>query len=72
MVPATDTLSPPALKLRRVFDAPRELVRRAWTRPETAIAWFGPPEWPAIHTEQDLRPGGARSRGTAASRASGP
>jgi uncharacterized protein YndB with AHSA1/START domain len=59
MAPATDTLAPPSLRLRRIFDAPRELVWRAWTRPEMVVAWFGPPEWPAVHTEQDLRPGGA-------------
>ena len=53
MAPATDTLSLPLLKLRRIFDAPRELVWRAWTRPEMVVAWFGPPEWPAVRAEQD-------------------
>jgi uncharacterized protein YndB with AHSA1/START domain len=23
------------------------------------VAWLGPPEWPAVSAEQDLRPGGA-------------
>lgn len=58
MAPATDRAAPRELKLRRIFDAPRELVWQAWTRPEMLIAWFGPPEWPAVETEQDLRPGG--------------
>lgn len=55
MSAATD---PATLTLRRVFDAPRALVWRAWTRPEMAVAWFGPPDWPAVSVEQDLRPGG--------------
>jgi uncharacterized protein YndB with AHSA1/START domain len=59
MAPATDTLASLSLNLRRIFDAPRELVWRAWTRPEMLVAWLGPPEWPAVRTEQDLRPGGA-------------
>ncbi|MFC7400168.1 SRPBCC domain-containing protein [Chelatococcus sp. GCM10030263] len=59
MAPPTEGPAPPSLHLRRTFDAPRELVWHAWTRPEMLIAWFGPPEWPAVHTEQDLRPGGA-------------
>ena len=59
MTPVTDALASPSLHLRRVFDAPRELVWRAWTRPEMMLAWYGPPEFPAVHAEQDLRPGGA-------------
>jgi uncharacterized protein YndB with AHSA1/START domain len=59
MAGATDTLMPHGLRLSRCFDAPRELVWRAWTQPEMAVAWLGPPEWPAIKVEQDLRPGGA-------------
>lgn len=58
MAPATDPPGSPALELRRVVDAPRELVWRAWTQVEMRLAWWGPPEWPAVHTEQDLRPGG--------------
>jgi uncharacterized protein YndB with AHSA1/START domain len=59
MAPATDAADGPALSLRRIFDAPRELVWAAWTCPEMRLAWFGPAEWPAIRTESDLRPGGA-------------
>ncbi|AGH47922.1 activator of Hsp90 ATPase 1 family protein [Sphingomonas sp. MM-1] len=50
--------SPGRLCITRIFDAPRELVWRAWTRPEMLIAWYGPPDWPAVHIEQDLSPGG--------------
>jgi uncharacterized protein YndB with AHSA1/START domain len=49
------------LTLRRVFDAPRELVWRAWTRPEMIVRWLGPVEWPAVRVTQDLRVGGAWS-----------
>jgi uncharacterized protein YndB with AHSA1/START domain len=30
------------LKITRVFDAPRELVWKAWTDPEMALHWMGP------------------------------
>lgn len=30
------------LKITRVFDAPRELVWKAWTDPEMAMQWMGP------------------------------
>lgn len=48
-----------ALHMERVFDAPRELVWRAWTNPEVVVLWLGPVEWPAVKVEQDLRVGGA-------------
>ena len=50
---------PTTLNLRRVFDAPRDLVWLAWTRPEMTIRWLGPVEWPATRVTQDLRVGGA-------------
>lgn len=46
------------LSVTRVFDAPRELVWRAWTEPGAALRWMGPAAHPATHYEQDLRPGG--------------
>lgn len=51
----------PGLHIRRVFEAPRDLVWLAWTRPEMALRWLGPVEWPAVRVEQDLRVGGAWS-----------
>jgi uncharacterized protein YndB with AHSA1/START domain len=30
------------LVVTRVFDAPRELVFRAWTEPERVVRWWGP------------------------------
>ena len=42
----------------RVFDAPRELVWKAWTEPERMAQWFGPKGSKVTHAENDLRPGG--------------
>lgn len=52
-------LAPHTLNMRRIFNAPRERVWHAWTQPEALLSWLGPSEWPAVHVEQDLRPGGA-------------
>jgi uncharacterized protein YndB with AHSA1/START domain len=44
----------------RVFDAPRELVFEAMTRPELLKRWLlGPPGWTMPICEIDLRVGGA-------------
>jgi len=42
----------------RVFEAPRELVFRAFTEIEMALHWMGPREFPMTHLEGDLRVGG--------------
>ena len=46
--------------ITRVFDAPRELVWRAWTQPEQLAQWWGPEgiSTPLDTIEVDLRPGG--------------
>jgi uncharacterized protein YndB with AHSA1/START domain len=54
----TNAETRPTLHMQRVFDAPRELLWAAWTRPEMLVLWLGPAEWPAISTTQDLRVGG--------------
>ena len=41
----------------RVFDAPREMVWRAWTDPELLHRWYGPGAETTIH-RFDLKPGG--------------
>ena len=46
------------LRIERVFNAPRELVFKAWTDPEHIRKWFGPRHHPAIHLSADIRPGG--------------
>jgi uncharacterized protein YndB with AHSA1/START domain len=45
----------------RVFEAPRELVWKAWTEPEQLALWWGPRgiSTPLETIEVDLRPGGA-------------
>jgi uncharacterized protein YndB with AHSA1/START domain len=46
--------------MTREFDAPRELVFEAWTRPELLKRWlYGPEEWRLRDCEIDLRVGGA-------------
>ena len=44
--------------ITRVFDAPRELVWKAWTHPEHMKQWFGPREFVAQNLTADLRVGG--------------
>ena len=44
--------------LTRVFDAPRELVFEAWTKPEHAMKWFGPKGFTCTLHEMDVRVGG--------------
>lgn len=43
----------------RVFDAPRELVFKAWTQPEHMTRWWGPKGFTNPVCETDVRPGGA-------------
>jgi uncharacterized protein YndB with AHSA1/START domain len=46
------------IRVSRVFDAPRELVWKAWTAPEHVARWWGPNGFTVeIHT-MDVRPGG--------------
>lgn len=48
------------LTLTRTFDAPRELVWRAWTDPDQMSQWWGPRgiSTPRESIVMDLRPGG--------------
>jgi len=46
------------IALTRVFDAPRELVFEAYTKPELLKRWFGPVGWRLAVCEIDLRVGG--------------
>jgi uncharacterized protein YndB with AHSA1/START domain len=43
----------------RVFDAPRELVWKAWTDPKLVARWWGPKGFTLPACEMDLRRGGA-------------
>jgi len=46
--------------IERVFDAPRELVWRAWTEPEHFMRWYGPAGMTSHVCEIDLQVGGRR------------
>jgi uncharacterized protein YndB with AHSA1/START domain len=56
----TDSTATNELVMSRVFDAPRELVYRAFTDPDQLAAWFGPVGWsvPRDTVDVDARPGG--------------
>ncbi len=44
--------------MTRVFDAPRQRVFAAFTRPELLKRWFGPRGWSLVVCEVDLKVGG--------------
>jgi uncharacterized protein YndB with AHSA1/START domain len=48
------------ITITRIFDAPRELVFKAWTDPDQVAKWFGPAgfDTPRDSVEIDLREGG--------------
>jgi uncharacterized protein YndB with AHSA1/START domain len=46
------------LALTRVFDAPRELVWRAYTDPAHIVKWMFAKDWESPFAETDVRPGG--------------
>lgn len=46
------------LVITRIFNAPRELVFKAWTEAEHIAQWWGPQGFTTRVIEQDLRPGG--------------
>lgn len=64
MSAAQTTESPTAdreIVMTRVFNAPRELVFEAYTRPEHVDRWFGPRGFTTVTRSMDFRPGGAWS-----------
>ena len=54
--PAAEALG---LTLTRLYDAPREMVFRAWTEPEQLRRWCAPTGFTIPESEGDARPGGA-------------
>ncbi len=46
------------ITITRIFDAPRELVWKAWTVPEVFMRWWGPKGFTAPVIRMDLREGG--------------
>jgi uncharacterized protein YndB with AHSA1/START domain len=47
------------LVITRIFDAPRELVFKAWTDPQHVAQWWGPKGFTNPVCEMDVRAGGA-------------
>ena len=56
----SDAANPVAgeLVITRIFDAPRELVWKAWTEPERLMRWWGPKGFTSPVCKMDLRVGG--------------
>src|SRR5690349_12214759 len=46
------------LVITRVFDAPRDLVFKAWSEPERLMRWWGPKGFTLRVGTFDFRPGG--------------
>jgi len=44
--------------ITRIFDAPRELVWKAWTERDRLMQWFGPKGFTMSAAKMDFRPGG--------------
>ncbi|MEH2251948.1 SRPBCC domain-containing protein [Nostoc sp.] len=55
---STDAQSEREIVITRVFNAPCELVFKAWTDPKHVAQWWGPKGFTTRVTELDLRPGG--------------
>jgi uncharacterized protein YndB with AHSA1/START domain len=55
-----DAATAQKITITRVYDAPRELLWRAWTEPEELAQWWGPPGWttPLDSVTMEVRPGG--------------
>jgi uncharacterized protein YndB with AHSA1/START domain len=49
---------PERMVVTRVFDAPRELVWKAWTDPKYVMQWWGPKDFTAPFCRMDFRVGG--------------
>ncbi len=56
--PAPAKTSPQELVITRIFDAPRELVWKAWTDPEHVMRWWGPKIFTCPAAQIDFRVGG--------------
>jgi uncharacterized protein YndB with AHSA1/START domain len=58
-----ETATAQEITIRRVYDAPRELVWSAWTEPEQLSRWWGAAGWsnPQERIVMDLEPGGTFS-----------
>lgn len=57
-MPASGQYGEATVTLTRVYDAPRELVWRAWTDPVHLAQWFGPRGFTSSVPELEVRVGG--------------
>jgi len=55
---ATTLKNKDELTINRIFDAPRELVWKAWTEPGLFMRWWGPKDFTSPVAKIDLRVGG--------------
>jgi uncharacterized protein YndB with AHSA1/START domain len=53
-----ETTADREIVVSRAFDAPRELVFEAWTKPEHVARWWGPNGFTTTTESMDVRPGG--------------
>jgi len=51
-------ISDMVLLITRSFDAPRDIVYKAWTEPEHVMKWWGPKDFTCPFCKIDLHPGG--------------
>lgn len=58
MTDITDNVKKRDLVITRVFDAPIELVWKAWTDPKHMMRWWGPNYFSSPSCEMDFREGG--------------
>jgi uncharacterized protein YndB with AHSA1/START domain len=58
MMTASKTDATADFVISRVFDAPRDLVWKAFTEPEHMRHWWGPKGFATFASKMDLRPGG--------------
>ena len=49
----------PFIDIEREFDAPRDLVHRAYSEPDLVVQWLGPEKYQMTIKEWDLRDGGS-------------
>jgi len=57
-IAATNRTMNRTVKITRIFDAPRELVWKAWTNPQHLMRWWGPEHFTSPACTIDLRVGG--------------
>lgn len=55
---ATKNIMKEDLVVKRIIDAPLELVWKAWTEPEHVMKWWGPKHYTCPYCKIDLREGG--------------